>query len=152
MFYVYRKDTNEVTVACNYKPNREDLLQNNRDYIESEETWINFDGSNAYYDTETKRLKPKGEKPDEYHVWSNNKWVFDPELKKETVSRNAHAEVESMKYVVNQKITVLQDAVDLDMATEEEKALFTAYRRLRVELSRWKYPEAVPDYPENHQP
>lgn len=43
---------------------------------------------------------------------------------------------ESMMSEASQRISVLQDAVDLDMATDEEAASLTSWKKYRVLLSR----------------
>lgn len=54
------------------------------------------------------------------------------------------SEIGQHRSVADSAIAPLQDAVDLDMATEDEKSLLLAWKRYRVELSRVS---AQPGYP-----
>ena len=48
----------------------------------------------------------------------------------------ANAIKAALIYSASEQINPLQDAVDLDMATEDEKARFDAWRKYRVLLTR----------------
>lgn len=69
-------------------------------------------------------------------------WIFDG---KKIVSRvitaqevidQAEEKRAELMGIANQKIAPLQDAVDLDMATNEERALLMGWKKYRVELNR----------------
>ncbi|MGX9376086.1 tail fiber assembly protein [Pantoea ananatis] len=80
-------------------------------------------------------------RPTPYHTWDdqNNKWVINDEgLKSQKVDQvqfAAQMKAELMTGATKQ-IDPLQDAVDLDMATDEEKMQLTAWRKYRVLLNR----------------
>ncbi|WP_246872058.1 tail fiber assembly protein [Pantoea ananatis] len=80
-------------------------------------------------------------RPTPYHTWDdqNNKWVINDEgLKSQKVDQvqfAAQMKAELMAGATKQ-IDPLQDAVDLDMATDEEKMQLTAWRKYRVLMNR----------------
>ncbi|TDL54693.1 tail fiber assembly protein [Pantoea ananatis] len=80
-------------------------------------------------------------RPTPYHTWDdqNNKWVINDEgLKSQKVDQvqfAAQMKAELMAGATKQ-IDPLQDAIDLDMATDEEKMQLTAWRKYRVLLNR----------------
>nr|WP_311779029.1 tail fiber assembly protein [Pantoea sp. YU22] len=59
-----------------------------------------------------------------------------PEIPKEDLVAQANQQKASLTSEASQTISILQDAVDLDMATDEEKAQLTAWKKYRVLLSR----------------
>lgn len=60
----------------------------------------------------------------------------DPEIPKEELVAQANQQKASLTSEASQTISILQDAVDLDMATDEEKTQLTAWKKYRVLLSR----------------
>ncbi len=61
----------------------------------------------------------------------------------------AQQELSSRLTVANARIQTLSDAVDLDMATEEETALLTGWKKYRVLLNRVDISKAQDiDWPE----
>jgi hypothetical protein len=95
------------------------------------------------YSTETRQeqtVTPFGELPDnvtqlkpesEFDAWDGKKWVTD--MKAQQAAQQA---LSSRLTVANARIQTLSDAVDLDMATEEETALLTGWKTYRVLLNR----------------
>lgn len=71
-----------------------------------------------------------------YDVWATDKWVADPDAEAAAALATATATRSSLLAEANQHIAVLGDAVELGMATEDEQAAYTAWRRYRVELTR----------------
>lgn len=77
-----------------------------------------------------------------YEKWDGKKWVKDEEAENAAKVREAEATKNSLMQVANEKITLLQDAVDLDMATDDDVQLLTAWKKYRVLLSRVKQEDA----------
>lgn len=72
--------------------------------------------------------------------WGGSDWVPDVEK----LTSNALSRRDYFLSIAASKIAPLSDAVDLDMATADEVAQLTAWKRYRVELSR--VPQQ-PDFP-----
>ena len=91
--------------------------------------------------------------PDETYVLIKGKWQQDS--KKAAAAKKAAADLEVAEGLAaaNQQIAVLQDAVDLEMATAEEETQLKAWKKYRVLLTRAhadaKYPDVtLPKRPE----
>lgn len=74
--------------------------------------------------------------------WDGEKWVHDADAEKTAQIAQATQQKESLLAMAASKIAPLQDAVDLDIATEEEAALLLAWKKYRVLLSRIKSEDA----------
>ena len=68
--------------------------------------------------------------------WDGKKWVHDTEAEKMAQITQATQQKESLLALAALKIAPLQDAVDLDIATEAEAALLLAWKKCRVLLNR----------------
>ncbi len=68
--------------------------------------------------------------------WNGEGWVKD--TKAERAAAVAFAESEKKRLIQEATLTIqtLQDAVDMDMATDEETALLVEWKKYRVLLSR----------------
>ncbi|EOJ3759771.1 tail fiber assembly protein [Escherichia coli] len=77
-------------------------------------------------------LSPDGE----YQKWNGTSWVKDAEAEKLFLVREAAETKNSLMQVASENIAPLQDAVDLDIATEEEASLLAAWKTYRVLLNR----------------
>ena len=77
-------------------------------------------------------LSPGGE----YQKWNGTAWVKDTEAEKLFRIREAEETKNSLMQVASEHISPLQDAVDLEIATEEEISLLTAWKKYRVLLNR----------------
>lgn len=77
-------------------------------------------------------LSPKGE----FQKWNGTSWEKDEEAEKLFRIREAEETKNSLMQVASEHIAPLQDAVDLDIATEEEASLLLAWKRYRVLLNR----------------
>lgn len=60
----------------------------------------------------------------------------EPEVPKEDLISQAEQQKANLIAEANQTISILQDAVDLDMATDEERTQLTTLKKYRVLLSR----------------
>ncbi|EHZ4633346.1 tail fiber assembly protein, partial [Escherichia coli] len=77
-------------------------------------------------------LSPEGE----FQKWNGTAWVKDAEAEKLFRIRKAEETKNSLMQMASEHIAPLQDAVDLDIATEEEASLLTAWKTYRVLLNR----------------
>ncbi|HBE6407857.1 TPA: tail fiber assembly protein [Escherichia coli] len=77
-------------------------------------------------------LSPDGE----YQKWDGTSWEKDEETGKLFQVREAEETKKSLMQVASEHIAPLQDAVDLEIATEEEASLLTAWKKYRVLLNR----------------
>ncbi len=77
-------------------------------------------------------LSPGGE----FQKWNGTAWVKDAEAEKLFRIREAEETKNSLMQVASEHIAPLQDAVDLEIATEEETLLLEAWKKYRVLLNR----------------
>jgi hypothetical protein len=103
---------------------------------------------NAMYITElgllpenTTLIAPNGQ----YQKWNGKAWVKDEEAEKSAMLSEATAKKNSLMQVANERIATLQDSVELEMATDDEKKKLTDWKTYRVLLSR--VDPAVADWP-----
>lgn len=68
--------------------------------------------------------------------WNGEKWVHDADAEKTAQITQATQQKESLMDLASSTIAPLQDAVDLDIATEAEAALLLAWKKYRVLLNR----------------
>ncbi|MGK0705572.1 tail fiber assembly protein [Yokenella regensburgei] len=80
----------------------------------------------------TTSIAPDGE----YQKWDGKKWVKDEEAEQAARLGENKAKKTSLMQAANDQIAPLQDAVDLDMATDEEKQQLADWKKYRVLLSR----------------
>ncbi|HHH0822897.1 TPA: tail fiber assembly protein [Yersinia enterocolitica] len=71
-----------------------------------------------------------------YDKWGGKKWVTDKDAQKDAEIQHAEYTKSQLLSEATAKIAPLQDAVDTDMATDDEKSLLTAWKTYRVLLSR----------------
>lgn len=83
--------------------------------------------------------------------WDGKKWVHDADAEKIAQITQATQQKESLLALAASKIAPLQDAVDLDIATEAEAALLLAWKKYRVLLNRIN-PNDTPDINWPEQP
>ncbi|WGA02992.1 tail fiber assembly protein [Enterobacter ludwigii] len=88
----------------------------------------------------TTSLAPDGQ----YMKWDGSKWVKDDEAEKAANIADAQNTQASLMQEANNTIAPLQDAADLDMATDDDTQSLTAWKRYRVLLSRIN-PDDAPD-------
>lgn len=80
-----------------------------------------------------------------YDRWDGKKWVTDEAAKNEALKKGALAQKDNLLAMAAEKIAPLQDAVDLDMATDEEVASLKEWRKYRVQLNRVEQQVEFPD-------
>ena len=83
--------------------------------------------------------------PDNTSMLVNGEWQPDPAKVAAAAKATADAAVTSGMAEAARQIAVLQDAVELDIATAAEAAAHTAWRKYRVLLSRVQSDPAYPD-------
>ncbi|EAW0073507.1 tail fiber assembly protein [Salmonella enterica] len=72
----------------------------------------------------------------EYQKWDGKAWVKDEEAEKAAQLRQAEETKNRLLQIASEKIAPLQDAVDLDEATDKEKASILAWKKYRVLVNR----------------
>lgn len=72
----------------------------------------------------------------DFDVWDGVAWVKDAQVEKAFWIEEAVRELKERVSFATNAINTLQDAVDLDMATETEESNLLAWRKYRVLLSR----------------
>ncbi|MCH5051499.1 tail fiber assembly protein [Pectobacterium aquaticum] len=77
-------------------------------------------------------LKPSTE----FDVWNGKAWVLDKEAQAAAAVKAAQSELASRKAAATSRINELTYAVNLDIATEEEKAALAEWQKYAVLLSR----------------
>ena len=75
-------------------------------------------------------------KPSQFDVWNGKKWVLDEKKQRQHAVDIA---IEQKKQLLNDattQIDYLQDAIDTNIATDDEKTLFSAWKKYRALLNR----------------
>ena len=72
----------------------------------------------------------------DYQKWDGTSWVKDTEAEKLFRIREAEETKNSLMQAASEHIAPLQDAVELELATEEEVAKLAAWKKYRVLLNR----------------
>ncbi|WP_439413081.1 tail fiber assembly protein [Enterobacter ludwigii] len=88
----------------------------------------------------TTSLSPDGQ----YMKWDGSKWVKDDAAERAATVADAQNTKSSLMQEASSTIALLQDAVDLDMATDDDIQSLTEWKTYRVLLSRVN-PEDAPD-------
>ncbi|TDB56370.1 tail fiber assembly protein [Photorhabdus luminescens] len=76
-------------------------------------------------------------KPDtDYDKWDGEEWIIDKDLlKSHQITEAKQRQVELLRQA-NETLSLLQDSVDLEIATEAEEAALLEWKRYRVLLAR----------------
>ncbi|EEM6324443.1 tail fiber assembly protein [Salmonella enterica] len=82
----------------------------------------------------------------EYQKWDGKAWVKDEEAEKAAQLRQAEETKNNLLKMATEKIAPLQDAVDLGIATDDEKAQLDEWKKYRVLVSR--VDTSNPDWPQ----
>ncbi|MBA0204377.1 tail fiber assembly protein [Pectobacterium aroidearum] len=111
------------------------------------------------YSTETQQARTVsqfGELPDgvtllkpasEFDKWNGETWVIDKAAKAAAALKTTQQELATRKTVATARINELTYAVNLDIATDAEKAALTAWQKYAVLLSRIDVNAADIDWP-----
>ncbi|ECD5869801.1 tail fiber assembly protein [Salmonella enterica subsp. enterica serovar Muenster] len=81
----------------------------------------------------------------EYQKWDGKAWVKDEAAEKAAQLRQAEETKSRLLQMASEKIAPLQDAVDLDEATDKEKASLLAWKKYRVQVNR--VDTSIPTWP-----
>ncbi|MCC8365884.1 tail fiber assembly protein, partial [Xenorhabdus sp. PB61.4] len=68
--------------------------------------------------------------------WHGKRWVTDIASQRAYEVQQAEQEKRYLLNIAKEKIDIWQDAVDLEMATKEEKAALLKWKKYRVLLNR----------------
>ncbi|NHB90740.1 tail fiber assembly protein [Photorhabdus cinerea] len=71
-----------------------------------------------------------------FDKWNGKRWVTDTQAQRQYEQQQAEQQKLSLRQQADIAITPLQDAVDLNIATDAEQFALTAWRRYRVLLNR----------------
>ncbi|EBW2588608.1 tail fiber assembly protein [Salmonella enterica] len=82
----------------------------------------------------------------EYQKWDGKAWVKDEAAEKAAQLRQAEETKSRLLQMASEKIAPLQDAVDLGLATDDEKARLDEWKKYRVMVNR--VDTTNPDWPE----
>ncbi|NHB96586.1 tail fiber assembly protein [Photorhabdus stackebrandtii] len=72
----------------------------------------------------------------DYDKWDGQEWVVDKDLLKSHQIEEARQQKTTLLRQANETLSLLQDSVDLEIATEAEKTALLAWKKYRVLLSR----------------
>ncbi|EKA7488566.1 tail fiber assembly protein [Salmonella enterica] len=72
----------------------------------------------------------------EYQKWDGKAWVKDEAAEKAAQLRQAEETKSRLLQMASEKIAPLQDAVDLEIATDDEKARLDEWKKYRVRVNR----------------
>ncbi|MEI7161013.1 tail fiber assembly protein [Pectobacterium versatile] len=87
----------------------------------------------------------------EFDKWNGKKWVIDKDAQAAAALKVAQQELATRRAAATSRINELTYAVNLDIATDEEKAALTAWQTYAVLLSRIDVSTAKIDWPEAPQ-
>ncbi|MBA0163966.1 tail fiber assembly protein [Pectobacterium versatile] len=73
----------------------------------------------------------------EFDKWEDGQWVTDLAAQQQASIVNKKAELSTKLSQANERIQVLSDAVELNLATEEEKNELKVWKTYRLQLSRF---------------
>lgn len=76
------------------------------------------------------------EKPEQFDEWDGDKWVKDEAKEKEFLISQADSQKAYLLSLATGKIEPLQDAADLDIATDDELSQLKLWKKFRVLVNR----------------
>ena len=80
----------------------------------------------------------------DFDIWNGSAWVVDQVARGKALRQSgAHKQALLVRYATL-RISTLQDAVALEMATDAEATALTAWKRYRIELNRLDLSDAAP--------
>ncbi|MGV8000578.1 tail fiber assembly protein [Photorhabdus temperata subsp. temperata] len=74
--------------------------------------------------------------PTDFDTWDGKEWVVDKDLLKSHQINEAKQQQAALLQQANETISLLQDSVDLEVATDSEKEALLEWRKYRVLLTR----------------
>ena len=105
------------------------------------------DGERRVYIGTTGELTLSDSKPSQWHTWDsdNNAWVISDTEREQAAKADAENMRSALRSTADTEISWRQDAVDAGIATEEEAAALTEWKKYRVMLMR--VDTSNPDWP-----
>lgn len=82
--------------------------------------------------------------PGRFFVWVDDEWQLDEQAQFQSLSQQALVDRDALLAIAAIRIAPLQDAVDLEKATGEEKAALLKWKGYRVNLNRIEDQEGFP--------
>ncbi len=149
--YQYAKSTNcFYDTSLNYNQLPDDII-----YVSAEDFQkaIQAREENRPFDFIKGVLKIYDACPGAYYDfdWKKKKWVLNTEKQKQAKTIENQNTIKQLFALANEKITPLQDAVDCDIATEEEKASLITWKKYRALLNRIDPESETIELPEQPQ-
>lgn len=83
-------------------------------------------------------------RPGAHYVWQDSEWVLDEDAARADFVSVGVAERNRLQEQATARIAPLEDAVELQIATEEEGAALQAWKRYRIDLNRVDLEAAYP--------
>ncbi|TDB49011.1 tail fiber assembly protein, partial [Photorhabdus luminescens] len=74
--------------------------------------------------------------PTDFDTWNGKDWVVDKDLLKSHQINEAKQKQAALLQQANETLSLLQDSVDLEVATDSEKAALLEWKKYRVLLTR----------------
>ncbi|PQQ36875.1 phage tail protein, partial [Photorhabdus luminescens] len=74
--------------------------------------------------------------PTDFDTWNGKEWIVDKDLLKSHQINEAKQQQAALLQQANETISLLQDSVDLEVATDSEKEALLEWRKYRVLLTR----------------
>ncbi|MCT8344692.1 tail fiber assembly protein [Photorhabdus kleinii] len=74
--------------------------------------------------------------PTDFDTWNGKEWVVDKDLLKSHQINEAKQQQAALLQQANETLSLLQDSVDLEVATDSEKAALLEWKKYRVLLTR----------------
>lgn len=87
-------------------------------------------------------------KPSEFDSWNGEAWVLDENKQHQHYVDIATTQKKQLLNEATTQIDYLQDAIDAEIATDEEKALHAAWKKYRVLLNRIDVDQSDINWPE----
>ncbi len=132
------------SVACCLEHTRWKLLEDNRGTIYSTDSGQPQEHAELGPLPEGFTTQPR---PSLYHTWQGGTWTFDEESARTAFISAAVIERNRLQAEATARIAPLQDAADLEDATEAERVELDAWKRYRIALNRVSlqdsYPKAI---------
>lgn len=129
-------------VACRIEHTRWELLEDYRGTIYSTDSGQPREHAELGPLPEGFTTQPR---PSLHHAWRGNAWVFDEESARTAFISAAVLERNRLQAEATARIAPLQDAADLEDATEVERIQLDAWKRYRVALNRVPLQDAYPN-------
>jgi len=89
--------------------------------------------------------------PSQFSKWDGKKWILDEDAKNEHLIKNNQNLKNSLINEANEKISLLQDIIDLDMQEADEEAQLKAWKKYRILLTRVDASDINAVFPEKPQ-